>query len=212
MAQAPTGFTLTTESSPPQRQADGSWQFNMWAIAQQRGRDRPPASDIRLEFYVDGDRYAEEATGSDGRTPAVPVTVPVGKTAVAIEAQTVGDATRRSKRTVTLEVVRKKPKQITYVNSLKGTRHRVDLTVFDEDGNPARGEYVFVEDYTHSSPVQRIRKPTNEYGQVAFSRMFTGRRKQIIVRVRDIRKMISLVQEPSPITPGRVIGTDMYWL
>lgn len=192
MAQA--GINVTVDHSPPQKLPDGGWQINVWAIAQQRGRDRPPAPGERIEFFVDGVKQWESETENDGRTPTEVVTVPPEKDAVAIEGQPAGDAIRRSKKIVKREEKTKKPKDIRYLRGREGNEHVVVLTVLDEDSAPLKGEIVSIEDHT-TMPFVVDLPPTNERGRIEFRLTFTGRRKDLVAVARGVRQPIPLFQK-----------------
>lgn len=188
MAQA--GINVTVDHSPPQKLSDGSWQINVWAVAQHRGRDRQPASGERIEFFVDGIKQSESETENDGRTPTEIVTVPPEKTAVAIEAQPAGDATRRSKKIVNIEEKSKKPAEI---RIFRGTPaeikvYPVTVHVLTEDGTPLKGEQVFIKD-PEADPIVKRAGVLDENGQLTFDLQLRGERKEIVVMVGDKSKL-----------------------
>lgn len=160
---------VTVDHSPPLRTADGRLRMNFWAVAQE-GRNRIEGQSI--EFLINNNVVWEADTLHDGRTPDHEYTSEPGIAAVNLEAQTAGDASRRSKKLVRLEVRMLKPASVEHFkikDAEKAGHGLVVLLVLDADKNPVQGEQVYLLDKADPRLVYPVGESTGRNGMTRFS-------------------------------------------
>ncbi len=162
-------LTVSVDHSPPTRTSDGRLSMTFWAITQE-GRNRLEGQAV--EFLVNNHIVWEADTQHDGRTPDHEYLSDPGVVAVNFEGQLAGDASKRSKKVVRLEVKVLKPASVEHFK-IKDAQTQdnmlVVLLVLDAEKNPVQGEMVYLLDKEDGRLVYQIGEPTEKSGMTRFS-------------------------------------------
>ena len=163
-------MTIAVDHSPPTRTTDGRLRTTFWAIAQE-GRNRQ-IEDQSIEFLVNDHLVWSDTTLHDGRTADHEYLSDPGITAITLEAQTEGDASKRSRKLVRLEVKTTKPESVVHFK-MKDAEHEgnglIVLWVRDGEANPVQGQAVQLLDKTDSRMVFPVGDPTDKSGMMRFT-------------------------------------------
>ena len=189
-------ITITIENSPPVRTTDGGWEFEMWAIAQ-RGTSRGnPASGQMVEFFVNNEKRETKQAEQDGRTFRQRVMVPSGVLAVSIEAQREEDATTRSPKIVRWEGTTTKPARVEHFERMEQDKSLLVILVLDGNDNPVAGEPIHIMDKDDPRMVYPLDAPTDRHGFARCEIHIATQRKEVIVLVRGIQRIVQLGLPP----------------